>query len=413
MDLLRFTTAGSVDDGKSTLIGRLLHDTRSIPDDQLLALREATAQRGEERLNLALLTDGLRDEREQGITIDVAYRYFATARRKFIIADTPGHVQYTRNMVTGASTANLALVLVDARRGVLEQTRRHALIASLLRIPHLVLCVNKMDLVGWSQARFEEIVEEFSAFASRLEIPDIKFLPVCALEGDNVVEASARLPWHRGGSLLYALETAYIGSDYNHVDARFPVQTVIRPGAGPHRDYRGLAGRVAAGVFKAGDPVVVLPAGHETRIRSITALGRPVAEAFAPMSVEMTLEDQVDAGRGDMLAKTHNRPVASHAVEARICWFSPVALVPGGRYRIRHTTREALAVVKEVLYKVDVATLHRREGDLAIGLNDIGRVVLRASVPLLLDPYKTNRSTGSFILMDEFTNATVAAGMVI
>jgi sulfate adenylyltransferase subunit 1 len=322
-------------------------------------------------------------------------------------------VQYTRNMVTGASTANLALVLVDARSGVLEQTRRHALVASLLRIPHLVLCVNKMDLVGWSQERFEEIVDAFSSFASRLEIPDIKFLPVCALHGDNVVLASPRLPWHRGGSLLYTLETAYIGSDHNHVDARFPVQTVIRPNAGPHRDYRGLAGRVAAGVFKPGDPVVVLPGGRGTRIRSITALGRPVGEAFAPMSVEMTLDDDVDAGRGDMLAKPHNQPAASHAVEAMVCWFSPQALVPGGRYRIRHTTREALAVVREVRYKVDVGTLHRKEGDRQIGMNDIGRVLLRASVPLLCDPYKRNRSTGSFILMDEFTNATVAAGMVI
>ena len=413
MDLLRFTTAGSVDDGKSTLIGRLLYDTKSILDDQLEALKEATVQRGEDQLNLALLTDGLRDEREQGITIDVAYRFFATARRTFIIADTPGHVQYTRNMVTGASTANLALVLVDARRGVLEQTRRHALIASLLRIPHLILCVNKMDLVDWSQERFEEIVEEFTSFASRLEIPDIKFLPVCALHGDNVVEPSPRLAWHRGGSLLYTLETAYIGSDHNHVDARFPVQTVIRPNSAVHRDYRGLAGRVAAGVFKPGDPGVVLPGGRETRIRSITALGRPVAEAFAPMSVEIELADHVDVGRGDMLAKPHNRPAASQAVEAMICWFSPKALVPGGRYRIRHTTREALAVVREVRYKVDVGTLHRREGDLAIGLNDIGRVLLRTSVPLLCDPYKRNRSTGSFILMDEFTNATVAAGMVI
>ena len=413
MDLLRFTTAGSVDDGKSTLIGRLLYDTKSVSDDQLAALEEVAGQRGDDQPNLALLTDGLRDEREQGITIDVAYRFFATARRAFIIADTPGHVQYTRNMVTGASTANLALVLVDARRGVLEQTRRHALIASLLRIPHLLLCVNKMDLVGWSQDRFEEIVEEFSSFASRLEIPDIRFLPLCALHGDNVAAASPRLAWHRGGSLLYALETAYIGSDHNHVDARFPVQTVIRPSTAAHRDYRGLAGRVAAGVFRPGDPVVVLPGGRETRIRSITALGRPVGEAFAPMSVEIALDDDLDAGRGDMLAKPHNRPAASHAVEAMVCWFSPGALVPGGRYRIRHTTREALAVVREVRYKVDVGTLHRKEGDRAVGMNDIARVLLRVSVPLLCDPYKRNRSTGSFILMDEFTNATVAAGMVI
>ena len=413
MDLLKFTTAGSVDDGKSTLIGRLLYDTKSILDDQLAVIEQATFQRGEDHLDLALLTDGLRAEREQGITIDVAYRFFATARRKFIIADTPGHIQYTRNMVTGASTANLALVLVDARRGVLEQTRRHALVASLLRIPHLILCVNKMDLVDWSQARFEEIVEQFSSFASRLEIPDIKFLPVCALHGDNVVEASPRLPWYRGGSLLYNLETVYIGSDYNHVDARFPVQTVIRPSSTKHRDHRSLIGRVAAGVFKPGDPVVVLPGDRQTTIRSITALGRPVDEAFAPMSVEITLADDIDAGRGDMIAKPHNRPTPTHIVEAMVCWFSPQALNPGGRYRIRHTTREALCVLKEVRYKVDVSTLHRKEGDLAIGLNDIGRVVIRTGVPLLCDPYKRNRFTGSFILVDEFANTTVAAGMII
>ena len=413
MDLLRFTTAGSVDDGKSTLIGRLLYDTKSILDDQLAAIESATVQRGEDQLNLALLTDGLRAEREQGITIDVAYRYFATPRRRFIIADTPGHVQYTRNMVTGASTANMALVLVDARQGVVEQTRRHALIASLLRIPHLVLCVNKMDLVDWSQARYEQIVEEFSSFASRLEIPDIKFLPLSALHGDNVVNESTRLPWHRGGSLLYTLESVYIGSDHNHVDARFPIQTVIRPNSTEHHDYRGLVGRVAAGVFKPGDPVVVLPSGCETTLQSITALGHPVDEAFAPMSVEMTLADDVDASRGDMIAKLHNQPQSSQEIEAMLCWFASQALNPGGRYLIRQTTREAICAVKEVRYKVDITTLHRKKSDRLIGLNDIGRVLIRAATPLLFDPYRRNRNTGSFILIDEFSHATVAAGMIL
>jgi sulfate adenylyltransferase subunit 1 len=413
MDLLRFTTAGSVDDGKSTLIGRLLYDSKSIFDDQLAAIEEATARRGEDTLNLALLTDGLRAEREQGITIDVAYRYFATPRRKFIVADTPGHIHYTRNMVTGASTANLAIVLVDARKGVVEQTCRHSFIASLLRIPHLILCVNKMDLVDWSEARFDEIVAQFSAFASRLDIPDIKFLPISALHGDNVVEKSEKMPWYQGGALLYTLETVYIGSDHNHVDARFPVQTVIRPNSDAHHDFRGFAGRVAAGVFKPGDPVVLLPSGRATRIKTLQALGEPVSEAFAPMSVEMTLEDEIDLSRGDMLAKPHNQPEQGRDIEAMVCWFAEQPLKPEGRYLIRHTTREARCTVKEARYKVDINTLHRVEGDTSIGLNDIGRLHLRVSVPLLYDPYKRNRTTGSFILIDEFTQATVAAGMIL
>ncbi len=413
MDLLRFTTAGSVDDGKSTLIGRLLYDSKAIFEDQLEAIERATEQRGEENLNLALLTDGLRAEREQGITIDVAYRYFATPRRKFIIADTPGHIQYTRNMVTGASTANLAIILIDARKGVIEQTRRHSIIASLLRIPHLVVCVNKMDLVDWSETRFNEIVAQFTEFASRLDVPDIKFIPISALHGDNVVDKSANLPWYQGGALLYTLETVYIGSDHNHVDARVPVQTVIRPNHDDFHDFRGFAGRVAGGVFKPGDEIVALPSGLTSRIKAIHGPGGELAEAFSPMSVVMTLADEIDLSRGDMITKANNPPHVSQDIEARLCWFSEKKLQPGGKYLIRHTTREARCVVKTVRYKIDVNTLHKAEGDLDIGMNDIGRVQLRTAVPLLCDSYERNRATGSFILVDEFTNATVGAGMIL
>ena len=412
-DILRMTTAGSVDDGKSTLIGRLLYDSHAIADDQLAAMQRITTQRGEAQLNLSLLTDGLRAEREQGITIDVAYRYFATARRKFIIADTPGHIQYTRNMVTGASTADLAIVLVDARHGITEQTRRHSLIASLLRIPHLVLCVNKMDLVGWSEQRFAALSAEFADFASRLDIPDLKFIPVSALHGDNVVTPSARMLWHEGGSLLYHLETVYLGGRHNHVDARFPVQTVIRPNNDQHHDFRGLAGRIASGVFKAGDPVIVLPSGRETRIQAITGPAGAVAEAFAPMSVVMTLADDLDVSRGDLLAKPNNRPVCSQDIEAMVCWLDEKPLQPQGNYLLRHTTRETRCLVKTVRYKIDLATLHKQETDVQIGPNDIGRIQFRTGTPLLCDPYKNNRSTGSFILIDEFTHATVGAGMIL
>jgi sulfate adenylyltransferase subunit 1 len=413
MDLLRFTTAGSVDDGKSTLIGRLLYDSKAIFDDQLAALERATEQRGEENLNLSLLTDGLRAEREQGITIDVAYRYFATPRRKFIIADTPGHIQYTRNMVTGASTANLAIVLVDARKGIVEQTCRHSFIASLLRIPHLVLCVNKMDLVDWSQAVFDDIVKKFSEFASRLEVPDIKFIPISALHGDNVVDKSTHMPWYQGGALLYTLESIYIGSDANHVDARLPVQTVIRPNNNSFHDFRGFAGRVAGGVFKVGDEVLALPGGLTTRIKSLHVHGEPATEVFSPMSVVMTLADEIDISRGDMIVKPNNQPESSQEFEAMVCWFSEKKLQPGGKYLLRQTTREAKCVVKEVRYKVDINTLHRAEGDLDIGMNDIGRIHLHTTKPLFFDPYKRNRNTGSLILIDEFTNATVAAGMIL
>ncbi len=413
MDLLRFTTAGSVDDGKSTLIGRLLYDSKAIFDDQLEAIERATEQRGEDHLNLSLLTDGLRAEREQGITIDVAYRYFATPRRKFIIADTPGHIQYTRNMITGASTANLAIVLVDARKGIVEQTCRHSFVAALLRIQHLIVAVNKMDLVGWSEERFNEIVSQYKEFASRLEIPDICFIPISALHGDNVVERSTNMPWYQGSPLLYALETVYIGSDLNHVDARFPVQTVIRPNSNEHHDYRGFAGRIAGGVFKPGDSVVALPSGRTSRIASIHGPGGIVEEAFAPMSVAMTLEDEIDLSRGDMLVKANNAPQGSQDIEAMICWFSETRLQPGGKYLIRHTTREAKCVVKTVRYKVDINTLHRVAGDTSIGMNDIGRIHLRTSQVLMCDTYRRNRATGSFILIDEFSNATLAAGMIV
>jgi sulfate adenylyltransferase subunit 1 len=413
MDLLRFTTAGSVDDGKSTLIGRLLYDSKSIFEDQLDAIERATEQRGEEHLNLSLLTDGLRAEREQGITIDVAYRYFATPRRKFIVADTPGHIQYTRNMVTGASTANLAIILIDARKGVIEQTCRHSFIASLLRIPHVVVCVNKMDLVDFSEARFNEIVAAYTEFASRLEIPDIKFIPISALHGDNVVDRSDRMSWYQGSPLLYTLETVYIGSDVNHIDARFPVQTVIRPNNDEHHDFRGFAGRVAGGVFKPGDAVVSQPSGLTSRIKSIHGPSGDLQEAFAPMSVVMTLEDEIDVSRGDTITKANNPPNVTQDVEAMICWFSEKKLVPNGKYIIRHTTREAKSVIKAARYKVNINTLHKAEGDLDIGMNDIGRIQLRTAVPLIADAYQRNRSTGSFILIDEFTNATVAAGMIL
>jgi sulfate adenylyltransferase subunit 1 len=413
MDLLRFTTAGSVDDGKSTLIGRLLYDSKAIFEDTLENLERVTEQRGEENLNLALLTDGLRAEREQGITIDVAYRYFATPKRKFIIADTPGHIQYTRNMVTGASTANLAIILIDARKGVIEQTCRHSFIASLLGIPHVVVAVNKMDLVDFSEARFNEIVAQYSDFASRLNIADVKFIPISALHGDNVVDKSARTPWYQGGSLLYTLETVYIGSDLNHVDPRFPLQTVIRPNNDAHHDFRGFAGRIAGGVFKPGDEIITLPSGLPARIKSIHGPEGELKEAFAPMSVAITLDREVDSSRGDLFAKPNNQPAVTQDIEAMICWFNPKPLAVGGKYILRHTTRETKAVLKAVRYKVDINTLHKKEDDLSIGMNDIGRIHVRTAVPLMIDPYKRNRTTGSFILVDEFTNATVGAGMIL
>jgi sulfate adenylyltransferase subunit 1 len=413
MDLLRFTTAGSVDDGKSTLIGRLLYDSKSIFEDQLEAIERSSKQRGDGYVNLALLTDGLRAEREQGITIDVAYRYFATPKRKFIIADTPGHIQYTRNMVTGASTANLAIVLVDARHGVVEQTCRHAFIASLLQIKHLVLCVNKMDLVEYKQEVFEKIKEDFQAFTSKLSVPDIHYIPISALNGDNVVDKSTRMNWYMGATLMYTLENVHIGSDLNHVDSRFPVQWVIRPQSDQYHDFRGYAGRIEGGIFKPGDEVMALPSGFTTTIKSIETLDGPVSEAFPPMSVVMTLKDEIDISRGDMIVKPNNQPTTGQDIELMVCWLNEKKLQPGGKYGIRHTTKDARCIVKDVRYKININTLHRVEDDRTIGLNDIGRILIRTTQPLFYDSYSRNRFTGSLILVDEFTNETVAAGMII
>jgi sulfate adenylyltransferase subunit 1 len=414
MDLLRLTTAGSVDDGKSTLIGRLLYDCKSIFEDQWEAIEQSSKQRGDENVNLALLTDGLRAEREQGITIDVAYRYFATPKRKFIIADTPGHIQYTRNMVTGASTANLAIILIDARHGVIEQTCRHSFIASLLQIQHIIVCVNKMDLVDWSEDRFNEIVGQYKEFASRLEVPHIDFIPISALLGDNVVERSANMDWYQGSPLLYTLETMYIGNEHNHVDARFPVQWVIRPHSDEWHDFRGYAGRVAGGVFKPGDEVTVMPSGFQSRVKGIHDIHGDVPEAFAPMSVTVTLEDEIDISRGDMIVKQNNPPQSSQKIEAMICWFSSEAnLQERGRYTLRHTTNDVKCLVKELKYKMDINTLHKLKEDREVGLNDIARVSLQTSAPLHFDRYRRNRTTGSFILIDDQTSNTVAAGMIV
>jgi bifunctional enzyme CysN/CysC len=416
MDILRFATAGSVDDGKSTLIGRLLYDSKSIFADQLEAVERTSRDRGEDYTNLALLTDGLRAEREQGITIDVAYRYFATPRRKFIIADTPGHIQYTRNMVTGASTADLAVVLVDARNGLTEQSRRHAFLATLLRVPHLVLAVNKMDLAGYRAEVFERICEEFSAFAARLDIGDLAFVPVCALHGDNVVDRSANMPWYDGPSLLHHLEHVHIASDRNLIDVRFPVQYVIRPHAATDavlHDYRGYAGQVAGGVLKPGDEVLHLPSGFTTTIRRIEAAGTAVTEAFSPMSVTLLLDDDVDISRGDMICRPNNRPAAAQDIEAMVCWMSSdQVLARRSRLIVKHTTRTVKAIVTDLHYRIDVNTLHRDESAARLTLNEIGRVRLRLTQPIFCDPYARNRTTGGLILIDEATNATVAAAMI-
>lgn len=414
MDLLRFATAGSVDDGKSTLIGRLLFDTKSLFSDQLEAVEAVSAARGDEYTNLALLTDGLRAEREQGITIDVAYRYFATPRRKFIIADTPGHIQYTRNMVTGASTADLALILVDARKGLVEQSRRHAFLTSLLRVPHLVLCVNKMDLVGWDRGVYEKIADEFTSFATKLDAPDLTIIPISALDGDNIASRSEKSPWYEGPSLLHHLEHVHIASDRNLVDVRFPVQYVIRPQSKDITDYRGYAGQVASGVLKPGDEVMVLPSGMTSKISGIDTADGPVAEAFPPMSVTVRLTDEIDISRGDMICRPHNAPAVAQDIEAMICWMDETApLRVGGKYTIKHTTRTARTVVRGLQYRLDVNTLHRDEDAAQLGLNEIGRVKLRTTIPLLADEYRRNRTTGGFILIDEATNRTVAAGMII
>jgi sulfate adenylyltransferase subunit 1 len=413
MDLLRFATAGSVDDGKSTLIGRLLFDTKMIFDDQLEAIERTSRVMGNDYTNLALLTDGLRAEREQGITIDVAYRYFATPRRKFIIADTPGHVQYTRNMVTGASTADLAIILVDARKGMLEQSRRHAFLATLLRVPHLVVAINKMDLVDYAQDVYQSIRDEFTAFAAKLEVADLTVIPISALHGDNVVSRSASMSWYEGPSLLHHLENVHVASDRNMIDARFPVQYVLRPQSTQHPDYRGYAGTVAGGVFKVGDAVVLLPSGFETRIEAIDSPHGPVQEAFPPMSVTLRLEDNLDVSRGDMICRPHNAPVPSQDIDAMVSWMSESPLMPGRQLALKHTTRTARALVKELQYRVDVNTLHRDEEPMSLSLNEVGRIRLRTTSPLFADSYRRNRATGGFILIDEASNDTVAAGMVL
>jgi bifunctional enzyme CysN/CysC len=417
MELLRFATAGSVDDGKSTLIGRLLYDSKAIFEDQLASVERTSLARGDAYTDLALLTDGLRAEREQGITIDVAYRYFATPQRKFIIADTPGHIQYTRNMVTGASTADLALVLVDARKGVLEQSRRHAFLAALLGIPHLVVCVNKMDLVDWSQARYDEIKAEFRSFAMKLDVHDLCFVPVSALHGDNVVERSANMGWYEGSSLLHHLEEVHIASDRNLIDARFPVQYVIRPQDQANHDlhdYRGYAGTVAGGVLKPGDEVVVLPSGLTTTIAAIDTADGPVDEAFSPMAVTIRLNDDVDVSRGDMICRVRNRPHVGQDLEAMVCWLTADSdLRAGAKLALKHTTRWGRALVKDLQYRLDINTLHRDELAPALTLNDIGRVQLRTTVPVFFDEYRRNRTTGSFVLVDEATNNTVGAGIIL
>jgi bifunctional enzyme CysN/CysC len=416
MDLLRFATAGSVDDGKSTLIGRLLYDSKSIFEDQLEAVERTSRDRGEETTNLALLTDGLRAEREQGITIDVAYRYFATPRRKFIIADTPGHIQYTRNMVTGASTADLAVVLVDARNGLTEQSRRHAFLTTLLRVPHLVLAVNKMDLVGYDQAVFDQIRDEFSKFATKLEVQDLTFIPISALHGDNVVERSANMPWYDGPSLLHHLEHLHIASDRNLIDVRFPVQYVIRPHAADNpelHDYRGYAGQVAGGVLKPGDEVLHLPSGFTTTINAIEAAGQSVAEAFPPMSVTLLLADDVDISRGDLICRPNNRPAGAQDIEGMVVWMTADRpLAPRSRLIVKHTTRTVKGIVTDLHYRIDVNTLHRDETATSLGLNEIGRIRLRLTQPIFADPYTRSRLTGGMILIDEATHTTVGAVMI-
>ncbi len=413
MDLLRFTTAGSVDDGKSTLIGRLMYDTKSIFEDQIDAIEKSSQNRGDEHVNLALLTDGLKAEREQGITIDVAYRYFATPKRKFIIADTPGHIQYTRNMVTGASTANLAIILIDARKGVIEQTKRHSFIASLLQIKHIIVCINKMDLVDYSEEVFESIKKDFLSFDAKLEIPDIRFIPISALHGDNVVDKSKNMDWYQGPTLLWTLENVQIASDRNLIDSRMPVQWVIRPQSDKYHDFRGYAGLINGGVFRKGEEVVVLPSGFTSKIKSIETMDGPQAEAFPPMSVVMTLEDEIDISRGDMIAKPNNQPTAAQDIDLMICWLNIKGLRVGGKYIIKHTSNEAKCIIKDVRYKVNVNTLEKSDMDKNVEANDIARIQIKTAKPLFYDSYRRNRNTGSVILIDEFSNETVGAGMII
>ncbi len=411
--LLRFTTAGSVDDGKSTLIGRLLYDSKSIFEDQLEAVEASSAKKGFDYVDLSLLTDGLKSEREQGITIDVAYRYFATPKRKFIIADTPGHIQYTRNMVTGASTANLALILIDARKGMVEQTFRHSFIASLLKIPHIIVCVNKMDLVDYNEAVYEKIVEDYKAFSSKLEVSDIQFVPISALAGDNVVNRSEKMTWYQGATLMHMLETVHIESDHNHIDSRFPVQYVVRPQSKEHHDFRGYAGRVSGGIFRPGDDIMVMPSGFQSKIKAIHLGSEKLEEAFAPMSVTITLEDEIDISRGDIIAKPNNHPHSEQDIDLMLCWMNQRPITLNTKLVVRHTTREVRGVLKEIQYKLDINTLHRVENVEQLVMNDIARIKLRTAQPLFYDSYRKNRITGSLILVDEATNETVAAGMIV
>jgi len=411
--LLRFTTAGSVDDGKSTLIGRLLYDSKAIFEDQLASVTNTSKRKGYDGVDLALFTDGLRDEREQGITIDVAYRYFTTPKRKFIIADTPGHIQYTRNMVTGASTANAALVLIDARHGVIEQTKRHAFIASLLQIPHLIVCINKMDLVDYSEKVYEDIINQFEEFSSKLYTKDIRFLPISALDGDNVVNRSTNMDWFQGAPLLHTLEHMHISSDINKIDARFPVQTVLRPQSKEFVDYRGYAGRVASGIFRPGDEVVVLPSGFTSKIKSIDTFEGELKEAYAPMSVSITLEDDIDVSRGDMITKANNKPIATQEFDAMLCWLHNNSARPRAKYTIKHTSNDQKAMITDVMYKIDVNTYSREEEKKELNMNDIARVSIRTTRPLMIDEYRDNRITGSFVLIDDTTHETVAAGMIV
>lgn len=414
MQLMRFTTAGSVDDGKSTLIGRLLYDSKAIFEDQMEAIESASKRKGEEDVNLALLTDGLRAEREQGITIDVAYRYFATPKRKFIIADTPGHVQYTRNMVTGASTANATVILIDARNGVIEQTRRHSYIANLLQIPHIVVCINKMDLVDFSEERFNEIVEDYTTnISDKIGIKDVRFVPISAKLGDNVVDRSEHTSWYTGKTFLEVMETIEIKDDQNLKDARFPVQYVIRPMRDEFHDYRGYAGRVASGVFKKGDKVKIMPSQLETTIKSINTGDKEVDVAFPPQSVTLTLTEEIDISRGDMITSAENPPRVEQEVEMMICWFNERPLVPRGKYMLKHTSNDSKCMVTEVINKVNVNTMESLTDDLTVGLNDIARIKVKSAKPLFVDAYNKNRFTGSLILIDESTNETVAAGMII
>jgi len=411
--LLRFTTAGSVDDGKSTLIGRLLYDSKSIFEDQLQAIEKTSKKKGHDGVDLALFTDGLRDEREQGITIDVAYRYFTTPKRKFIIADTPGHIQYTRNMVTGASTANVATILIDARHGVIEQTKRHAFIASLLQIPHIIVCINKMDLVDYSEEVYNNIVTQFEDISSKMLVTDVRFIPMSALNGDNVVNKSENMPWYQGAPMLHTLETMHISSDINKVDARFPVQTVLRPQSDGFIDYRGYAGRVASGIFRKGDEITVMPSGFTSKIKTIDTLEGGLEEAYAPMSVSITLEDDIDISRGDMIVRSNNKPEPVQDVEVMLCWLNNSSAKPRAKYTIKHTSNEQKAMIKEVVYKYNINTLDRIHDDNDLNMNDICKVKIRTTKPLMVDSYRENRTTGSIILVDDSTNETVAAGMIV